>query len=157
MAVPPLVLIAAVVGLSAIADPLSPRSTRRSRSNPTGRGRGRPVRGVFYRITRERRATTDDFLSNRARGLRPRGAELQDPDLHDGLSHYRQRRDAKRTAETFPKLGRYIQRLDIPQGARITGRATPGRMQSHWTLWGSPTAFLSSVTGQAMHVAELPD
>jgi hypothetical protein len=126
----------------------SPAPRRRRNPQP----RGRPVVGGFYRVTRARRATRADFTSNRARGLRPRGPELRDPELHDGLSLYRDPRDAHATAQDFPRLGRYVQQVDVPLPSGITGRQTPGRYPSHWTLWGEPDEFLRYLVGEGIPV-----
>jgi hypothetical protein len=144
--------LAVVSGLLGAALLLAGPEERESKHNPAARGRGHPVRGRFFRVVAGATPTERDFLSNRAKGLRPREAERADADLYDGLSVFRRRDDAWRIAHDFPRLGTHIAELRIGLRSGITGRPTRGRYPSHWTLWGDPAAFLRAVAGRPIPV-----
>lgn len=100
-----------------------------------------PVR-VFYRVVRTDPARARDFTSNRALGKPPRGPELDDPRLHDGLSVSDSLENLRSKARALGMRG-YLARLAIPAGAPIRAEKTLG--PHHWTLWGAPNAFLACV------------
>lgn len=98
---------------------------------------------VLYRIVRTDPPTSADFLSNQARGLAPRRAELRDRALWSGLSVYDRQDAARAIALRFPKLGSYIATLQVSDDSTIRYRKTLG--ENHYTIWGEPAVLLASV------------
>jgi hypothetical protein len=96
---------------------------------------------TFYRILAGEAPTADDFRSNRARGLPPRGPELADPGLWTGLSLFDRREEAERRARRY-RLGTHLAVLDLAEGwvddpTRLRKTLGP----HHFTAWGTFSEF----------------
>ena len=101
---------------------------------------------VLYRLFRGIQgpeATPEDFLSNRAKGLKPRGLERDNPREHEAVSHWDTLEKMRAVCLAFPKVGSYIAELHIPEDGPIEAKAEhdPG----HWNAWGKPEAFLQCI------------
>ena len=108
---------------------------------------------VLYRLFRGIQgpeATPEDFLSNKRKGLKPRGLERDNPREHDAVSHWDTLEKMRAVCREFPKIGSYIAELHIPEDGPIEAKQEhdPG----HWNAWGDPEAFLKYVT--AVHPVE---
>lgn len=97
----------------------------------------------FYRIVDAQQPRRDDFLSAQARGLAPRDQQRRNPVLYMGISVYDTREQALVTANTFPRLGRYVAELVIPAEAGVEVHKTLG--PGHHTLVGDPDVLLGLV------------
>ena len=95
---------------------------------------------TFYRLVRNHPPTRADFLSRKARGIPPRGPELTDPFLYEGISAWDTPGAAAGVAVRRPAL---IAVLEIPEGGLVSVRQTlkPG----HYTLQSTPEALLACV------------
>lgn len=103
---------------------------------------------VVHRIVRtdeDRSAMVlDDFRSNSAVGAPTRGVERQYPVLHEGISMYEKLEAAEQTARAFPKLGRYVARVELTSGHGITYARWGAR--THLTVWAEPETLRALVT-----------
>ena len=99
---------------------------------------------AFFRIVRGSRPTRQDFLSNKDKGLPPRGPEIDDPAEWAGISVFDTRERAERLARRRNfALGAFVAELRIPDDAPVLVRKTFG--PGHYTLWGVPPVFLALV------------
>ena len=98
---------------------------------------------TFWRIVRTDPSMVRDFLSSEAQGLPPRDHDPDTLRLWSGISVYSTPLQARRTATTYPFLGRYLADLRIVDDAGIRWEKTRGR--GHHTLWGDPQAILNCV------------
>ena len=98
---------------------------------------------TFWRIVRTSSPTIQDFLSNDALGRRPRDHDPETLRLWSGISVYVTERYARRTAATFPRIGRYLAELRIDDTDPIRAEKTLG--PGHYTLWGSAEVLLGRV------------
>ena len=103
----------------------------------------------YFRIVGYDPPREEDFLSNRARGLAPRGIELRVPRLHDGISLWDSLAGARRRAQEFPLLGEWIAEIEIED--RGPCRVEPTLARGHFTGFGIPADFLARRV--AVHVA----
>ena len=84
-------------------------------------------------------------MSNRAKGRPPRGAELQDPSLWDGISVMDTIERAIERARRFPMHGAFVAELTIAPDVPISWRRTL-TTEGHFTLHGTPEALLGCVS-----------
>jgi hypothetical protein len=85
----------------------------------------------------------DDFLSQEAQG-RPRPNRLEHLELYDGISVYDSEAGGQRQVHRYwPRLGRFLARLNIPEGGNVEWRRTLGR--GHYTLWADAEHLLALV------------
>ncbi len=91
-----------------------------------------------------------DFYSAQALGKRLRKGETEED--WKGISTFTDRTEAVDVALTWPQIGSYVVTLNVAIRAEIHGRYSPGRHQSHWTLWGRPEDFLPTATGPGVSV-----
>jgi hypothetical protein len=105
----------------------------------------RVPRRTVYRIVRTDPPTLADFTSNATKGLPVRDDAPEARRLWDGLSVYATEAQARNKARQFPYLGRYVARLDIPQGTPIRIERTIPHSRGHHTLWGEPALLLRAV------------
>lgn len=101
----------------------------------------RAVARAFHRIVRTNRPTTLDFTSNAALGRPLRDPSPEARRLWDGISVSATEAQARRRARQYPMLGRFIARLEIPDGAPVRVERTT-RVPGHYTLWGDPAVLL---------------
>ena len=99
---------------------------------------------VFHRTVQADPPTVEDFQSNKAKGWPPRGAEVDDPALWDGISVMDTLERARKRARHFPQHGAFIAVLRIPPDAPITAARTL-RTPGHYTLHGAPSDLLACV------------
>lgn len=104
---------------------------------------------VFYRIVQTDPPELTDFMSNAAKGKRPRRSTPAVLRLWDGISVYDTLRQARITAQTFPHLGRHIAILHVPDDGSVQFEQTLDPAKGHYTLWGTPALLRSFVTGMA--------
>ena len=97
---------------------------------------------TLYRAVSTFPPTRDDFLSDEAKGKRPRPAQLQDPILYRGISVFDDLAElaARRRRVPLPPL---TVELSIPDGAPVTIHKTLG--PGHWTIVGNPATLLGYV------------
>lgn len=99
---------------------------------------------TFYRIVRSNPPSLIDFMSDEMKGLPPRNDDPETLRLWTGLSVYVTRNQARNKARTYPWLGGFIARLEIPEaGTARWERTTTSR--GHYTLWGAPPDVLKCV------------
>lgn len=65
--------------------------------------------------------------------------------LWDGISAYSTIEQARITARLFPRLGRYIATLRVPEPGTIRFEQTRDPTEGHFTLWGEPADLLARV------------
>ena len=104
---------------------------------------------LFYRIVRTNPPTIADFMSNAAKGKRPRHPEPEVLRLWDGLSAYSTVEQARATAQLFPRLGRYIATVRVPEPGTVQFEQTRDPAEGHFTLWGEPAEMLALVMSAA--------
>jgi hypothetical protein len=104
------------------------------------------VARTFYRLVRRNPPTQADFLSRKDRGIPPRGPELNDRFLYEGISAWDTPEAAASVAIRRPA---YIAVVEVPEDAPIVVRQTlkPG----HYTLRGTTEALLSCVVSLLMY------
>jgi hypothetical protein len=98
---------------------------------------------LFYRIAKSDPPKAEDFRSNEAKGLQPRGIELDQPELWSGISVYNSERRARDRALRFPNLGGYIAAIRLPPDGPFAIKQTLGR--GHYTICGDAEALLAMV------------
>jgi hypothetical protein len=99
---------------------------------------------AFFRLVRRDPPTRADFLSNKDKGLPPRGPEVDDPAEWAGISVFDTRERAERLARRRNlALGAFVAELRIPADAAVIARKTFG--PGHWTLWGTAELFVRLV------------
>ena len=79
-----------------------------------------------------------------ALGRRPRRPDPKVERLWDGISMYDTEERARQKAQQLPYLGRYLAKVEFPEGSGIRAErtlATPG----HHTVWGHPADLLARV------------
>jgi hypothetical protein len=65
--------------------------------------------------------------------------------LHSGLSVFRTQGQARRKAQDFPMLGRFVADLHIPDDAQLEAQRTIPRSPGHHTLWATAHVLLDCV------------
>lgn len=98
---------------------------------------------TFWRIVRTSPPATRDFLSNDALGRRPRDRDPETLRLWSGISVHTIERHARRTAATFPMIGRYLAEIRVADTDPIRAEKTLG--PGHFTLWGDAAVLLGRV------------
>ena len=99
---------------------------------------------TFFRVVKTDPPGEADFLSHEARGLVPRDPSREAVRLSRGVSVLDSEERARATARRWPRMGRFIARLDISDEAAVTYERTGA--SGHYTLWADPTVLLASVT-----------
>ena len=100
---------------------------------------------LFYRIVRTNPPTIEDFTSNSAKGKQPRRPDPEVLRLWEGLSAYSTVEQAQITARLFPRLGRYIAVLRVPEHGAVRFEQTRDPAEGHFTLWSEPADLLAVV------------
>jgi hypothetical protein len=100
---------------------------------------------VFHRTVATNPPTLGAFLSNKAKGLPPRAAEVDDPSLWDGISVMDTLERALKRARQFPMHGTFVAELTISPDAPIRATRTL-KTPGHYTLHASPQVLLNCVT-----------
>jgi hypothetical protein len=100
---------------------------------------------TFYRVVRRDPPHMQDFTSNRDKGLPPRGPEVDDRSLWEGISVYDSRDRAERQALRY-SLGDYIAVLHVDDSERggVTFKKTLADLH-HFTVWGEPAVLVARV------------
>ena len=106
--------------------------------------RTRVVYRIFHRTVKTDPPTSDAFRSNKAHGQPPRGPELDDLTLWEGISVMDTLERALKRARQFPIHGAFIAELRIPPDAPIAARRTL-KTPGHYTLHGLPEELLACV------------
>ena len=96
---------------------------------------------TLWRIVRTNPPSEADFLSNEAKGLRPRDEDAETLHLWSGISVFTTLTQARRMARRVPSLG--VAELHIPDDPGVHVERTLGR--GHYTLWGDADRLLISV------------
>jgi hypothetical protein len=99
---------------------------------------------TFYRIVKTDPPTEADFRSMAAVGRRLRVDTPENRRLFAGVSVYNSLEAATRTANEYPKIGRFVAVLAIPEEGEIHWEQTTAE-PSHYTLWGDPASLLAAV------------
>lgn len=92
---------------------------------------------IVYHILKSAKPRSADFQSDRDRGLKPRGPQIQDISLWTGWSAFDKREEAEKRARKYG-LGSHLAVLRMPAdwtGDRTKMRQTLGR--HHFTIWGT--------------------
>lgn len=100
---------------------------------------------VLYRLIRAEAAREEDFYSMMLLGIRkPVLYERDHPEIWAGLSMFNAESEARRRAQRFRKLGRWIARIEglDPEWVILSLPDESG----HHTVWGRPRLFLEAVT-----------
>jgi hypothetical protein len=101
---------------------------------------------VYHRTVKTDPPNIDDFRSNKAKGQPPRGPEIDDPSLWDGISAMDTLERAMKRARQFPMHGAFVAELHIPPGGSIVAQRTL-RTPGHYTLHGAAEDLLACVVG----------
>lgn len=100
-------------------------------------------------------ALLEDVTSNAAKGRLPRGREIRQPAIHEGLSVFKSAHGARnrrrQVAERLERLGRneplrigdYVARLEL-EGPDV-GYEDRDEPNGHMTIWGSPSRLAGAV------------
>lgn len=102
---------------------------------------------VFYRIVLTAPPTRRDFISDEELGKPPRSADPFVQRVWSGISVYQTEDQARRKAQTYRWLGRYIASLRIPTNAPVRIERTFPRSAGHHTLWSDAEEALRYVVG----------
>lgn len=108
--------------------------------------RGLVAYRIFHRTVKTDPPSRRDFMSNKDLGKAPRGDELRDPSLWEGLSVMDTLERGVARAEQFQMHGSFVAELTLPIGGLIHWKRT-GKAQGHFTVWGNADAILACVTG----------
>jgi hypothetical protein len=99
---------------------------------------GEPL--VAYRIVRsehrEDPVFIESFRSHYELHTEPRRVERSSSVIHMGISMYLDEGVARKTAQTFPKIGNWVARLELTHGQGFNYAHTGPRL--HLTIWGDP-------------------
>lgn len=98
---------------------------------------------TLYRIVQSDPPTTSDFTPNEARGRSQRNLTPEEVRLLSGISLYATEAQARRNARKYPRLGRYIAAVSIPDEAHVRVERTRG--PGHHMIWGDPAYLLSRI------------
>jgi hypothetical protein len=89
----------------------------------------------FYRVAKNYPPMDQDYVTRQERdGDPPAHLSREIRRSWDALSAYDSEEGARRQAQRFPKLGRFIVRYDVPEGAGVTWEQTLG--PGHYDLRG---------------------
>jgi hypothetical protein len=102
---------------------------------------------VFYRSVKSESPTEEDFMSNFAKGLPPRGSEIHDAAVYRSISAYARSDHALTKQRLFPQLGTHIAEFELPDDdAEIAVSRGPTHAEdSHHSLQGDPATFLRRI------------
>jgi hypothetical protein len=95
---------------------------------------------TLYRITKNNPATVADFSSEYSMGREPRGVDDLALLFWFGVSLFATDVQARRKAQKWSVLGKFIAELDVPTSKFIVLRRTLGR--GHHTAWAVPELLL---------------
>jgi hypothetical protein len=109
---------------------------------------------TFYRILKGRQPTIYDFLSHYAKGWEPRRRDPETLRKWRGISVYTTEEQARATGRRFPRIGRYIARLQIPDDVPLIVEEPDET--GHCDLYAEPGDLLAWVTGQPTPVEGVP-
>lgn len=101
------------------------------------------ARTVLYRIVQSDPPTISDLTPNDRRGRSQRDLTPEETRLLSGISLYATEAQARRNAKKYPRLGRYIAVVSIPDEAPVRVERTRG--PGHHTIWGDPEYLLNCV------------
>lgn len=73
---------------------------------------------LLYRIVRSRPARVDDFMSDAELGELP-PLDSEHARLHTGISTFNTEQQARRKAQAYPMLGRFIATIALPEDATV--------------------------------------
>ena len=99
---------------------------------------------TFYRIVQSDPPVLADFLSEAAQGRPPRGDDPELLRVHDGISVWTTETQARNRARTYPWIGRFIARLELPEQPDVRWERTFST-RGHYTVWGPPETLLARV------------
>jgi len=100
---------------------------------------------TYYRAVEQWPVTRDDFLSDEAKGRRPRREQIENPVLYTGVSVFAGPFAIAVRRERFPAFPRHTVALSIPEGAPVRVEKTLGR--GHHTVIGDADLLMSYVVG----------
>jgi RHS repeat-associated protein len=110
-----------------------------------GGGGGGGARKLYRLITDAADSPSDNFVSNAAKGLPARGAEIGNPAIHNGISTFDTIEGATSRISLIEKSGRVkvlgIGELSIPEGSGVGLKQTLG--PGHYTVTGAPADIAS--------------
>jgi hypothetical protein len=101
---------------------------------------------VFRIVTSDERGgreLLDALRSHYELGSEPRRVERRSPVLHMGISVFTERTIAAGVARRWPRLGRFIARLELGDGVAVNYADTGG--PGHLTLWGDPVKLRDAI------------
>ena len=102
---------------------------------------------TLYRIVRANPPTLKDFMSDAALG-EPPPLDPEQARLHDGISTFNTEQQARRKAQAYPILGRYLADLTLPDNAPVRIERTLVS-RGHQTVWADPAYLLAHVASVA--------
>ena len=98
---------------------------------------------ILHRIVKAAQPNEDDFLSQKAKGLRLRDDQYES--IWDGISVWETIDQARETAAgSRYRLGSYVAVLDVPETGPVRWQRTT-KSEGHYTLWGQPADLLALV------------
>jgi hypothetical protein len=105
---------------------------------------GQTVRS-FFRSVKRNPTSREEFLSNAAKGKKPRNPTPEVVRRWDGISAFTTFDAALANARIWPRLGRFIAELHIADSSPITFAPHPPPGEEHVTLWGDPDVLFGTV------------
>ena len=100
---------------------------------------------ILYRVAKSNPARTTDFLSGCLLAQPPQGDSLEYLLLWLGTSVWATEAQARNKARRWPRLGRYIAVLDVPDRPTIVVHRTIPGSRGHHTIWTTATQLANSV------------
>ena len=104
---------------------------------------------TFYRIVRTDPPILDDMKSRFMLGYPP--PDRLTPEERrwwDGISVFASEHQAREQARRFPRLGRFIATIEVPDNELLTFERT-GERPGHYTLWGPAETLAQCVVHMA--------
>ena len=100
---------------------------------------------IFYRVTKTDPPTVEDFLSLKSLGRRLRTDTPENRRFFEGVSVWRTIDAARFAVGRFPRMGKFIAALHVPEDGSIPYEQTTDDLD-HFTLWGDAADLLATVS-----------
>lgn len=98
---------------------------------------------TLYHTIQEETPKADDFFSNVQKG-RPLPRNPDKQRLARGISCWETLTQAREMARRFPSQGKFVAEIVLDEQTSLQYERTTAS-EGHWTVWGTPDAFMQSV------------